>query len=316
MSWEWGWFFSELSTFYLWMEEITSCRCWFPAPALKIFLTEEERNRYVERWFPDSNYLPNASGGIPVAHPEDLSQTIGMSNPWGACEISPAGRLSTIDYLNATRSHFQSRDEFIEYELDCDKAIRPGEPESLIECLGIRARALVFCQGIESRSNLWFSFLPLHPARGDILTIETDQLLFDSRVIHHDVWIVPLAPKRFRVGATYDRFTLDGDVDSRPAVLQARSELLQRWERVLSYSTKPSNPLRYEVIEHRAAVRPASYDRKPLIGRHPIFENAYCLNGLGSKGALMAPRLAMHLLDAIDGATIDPRLTCNRKSIL
>jgi len=123
-----------------------------------------------------------------------------------------------------------------------------------------------------------------------------------------------LAPKLFLVGATYDRFTLDDVVDSRPSVLQARSELLQRWKRVLDYQTKPSNPSHYEVVEHRAAVRPASYDRKPLVGRHPIFENVYCLNGLGSKGALMAPRLAMHLLEAMDGTAIDPRLMWSRKT--
>lgn len=314
MSWEWSWFYNALSEFYPWVERRVGCRFWFPAPTIKIFLSEEERHRYCDRWFNDSHHPTDTSFGMPWARAEDLPQSIGLSTPWGGCELSPAARLSTIDYLNATRSYFEARDEFREIDLLCDRDIQAREKDSIIEPLEIQAKNLVFCQGVEARKNPWFSVLPLHPARGDILTISTELPLFDARVIHHEAWIVPLGPQLFRIGATYDRFTLDDIVDSRPSVSQARNELLQRWKSVLGYATKPTDAFHYEVVEHQAAVRPASYDRKPLIGRHPIFANVYCLNGLGSKGSLMAPRLAMHLLDAMDGAVIDSRLNWNRKS--
>ena len=87
-------------------------------------------------------------------------------------------------------------------------------------------------------------------------------------------------------------------------------ELLRRWQ---DFFDSEDNPV--EVVSHRRATRPASFDRHPLIGPHPEHPNLVCLNGLGSKGALMAPKLAMDLLDYLsEGKPIDPRLRWDRRT--
>jgi glycine/D-amino acid oxidase-like deaminating enzyme len=69
-----------------------------------------------------------------------------------------------------------------------------------------------------------------------------------------------------------------------------------------------------KILEHRIGVRPASYDRHPLIGSHPKHRNLLCLNGLGSKGSLMAPFLAERILEWIlDGTPIESPLLWNRR---
>ena len=38
-------------------------------------------------------------------------------------------------------------------------------------------------------------------------------------------------------------------------------------------------------------------DRRPLVGQHKSQENIYVLNGLGSRGVLIAPSVANALID-------------------
>jgi glycine/D-amino acid oxidase-like deaminating enzyme len=63
-------------------------------------------------------------------------------------------------------------------------------------------------------------------------------------------------------------------------------------------------------------VRPATYDRHPLVGVHREFPRFMCLNGLGSKGSLMAPGLAALLLDCIEhDLPIEKALRYDRKEV-
>jgi glycine/D-amino acid oxidase-like deaminating enzyme len=67
------------------------------------------------------------------------------------------------------------------------------------------------------------------------------------------------------------------------------AELLTRLQDVLK--------IPFEVVEHRACLRPTIKDRRPLVGQHPQHKNLYILNGLGTKGASLAPYLVNELLD-------------------
>jgi glycine/D-amino acid oxidase-like deaminating enzyme len=139
----------------------------------------------------------------------------------------------------------------------------------------------------------------MHPARGDILQISAGSKQIEH-VVHRKGWIVPLGQARYLLGATYARDEQGSQgcrIDS-PAGFEARTELLGRWQ---EFFDQPQVDV--ELIEQRAAVRPASYDRHPLIGSHPEHSNLVCLNGLGSKGSLMAPRLAHLLLDELEFRT-------------
>ena len=48
----------------------------------------------------------------------------------------------------------------------------------------------------------------------------------------------------------------------------------------------------YKIVAHKASIRPTTIDRRPIIGSHPKYKNIYILNGLGSRGVLIAPTLS------------------------
>ena len=58
--------------------------------------------------------------------------------------------------------------------------------------------------------------------------------------------------------------------------------------------------LPFQILEHKAQIRATVIDRRPLMGRHPEYENVYILNGLGTRGVLMSPILSNWLFRLIE----------------
>jgi glycine/D-amino acid oxidase-like deaminating enzyme len=56
-----------------------------------------------------------------------------------------------------------------------------------------------------------------------------------------------------------------------------------------------------EIEQHLAGLRPSTQDARPIMGEHPIHKGLFLLNGLGSKGASLAPlmtrQFAAYLLE-------------------
>lgn len=305
-SWQWERFFPAAREFYRFVEQQTNTQFWSEQPALRVFQTPEEKELFAQRWGSKPGTASCSGNAIPSV--EMLGSSFpSMNAPYGACTMQPAARLSTIPYLDTTKSFLKSRAAFIERDLDCNRDIdavgNKGKPT--IAGIDQRLDAIVLCQGFAARENRWFADLPLHPARGDILRLVTPAWFRINQVVHHSAWLAPNDDGSILLGATYDRKTLDGLVDNRPEVLQAKATLIDRFRRLLPPSQQEA-PL--DVIDHRAAVRPASYDRHPLLGVHRNSPNLFCLNGLGSKGSLMSPYLASVLLDHIAGQSLPTEL--------
>jgi glycine/D-amino acid oxidase-like deaminating enzyme len=52
----------------------------------------------------------------------------------------------------------------------------------------------------------------------------------------------------------------------------------------------------FKVLFQKAAVRPATVERRPFVGLHPKNNNIGLLNGMGTKGTSLAPFLAHQLV--------------------
>lgn len=302
-SWQWDLFFPAAREFYQRIEQTTGSQFWIEQPALRVFLSDEEKELFRSRWNNETDtdttpsVQPFASNSLPI-----------LRMPFSAASMSPAARLRTNSYLDVTKEHLRKHSSLIEIDLDCDRDI-VFDQKPRIGGIDRCFDAIIFCQGYAARENSWFRDLPLHPARGDILRISAPSSFPTDHVIHHSAWIVPDRNKELLLGATYDRKTLDGIVDDRASVLEAKTTLVNRFRELLA---PPFSNLPINVLDHRAAVRPASYDRHPLIGRHKIHGSLFCLNGLGSKGSLMSPLLADTLLNAIVGEAIPKEWDWNR----
>jgi glycine/D-amino acid oxidase-like deaminating enzyme len=55
----------------------------------------------------------------------------------------------------------------------------------------------------------------------------------------------------------------------------------------------------YKIISHDAGVRPSVIDRRPVVGNHPQYKNAFIFNGFGTKAVMLAPYFAKQLVSNI-----------------
>ena len=62
----------------------------------------------------------------------------------------------------------------------------------------------------------------------------------------------------------------------------------------------------FTVQDHLAAVRPTVRDRRMIIGGHPQRQDLFIFNGLGTKGASLAPLGSRWLFDFLESATALP----------
>ena len=304
LSWRYPEYFQAADELYRFAELKLQASFWSVAPALRIFSSDSERDLFEDRWAKPEFLEPN-----PSIHVQRVSQGQhpNLAAPHGGFLMSPAARLATEVYLDSTRRMLDAQGLLYESLLDLDQDLVLSEHAIRFPSLNLCAQRVCLAQGVAARSNRWFGSLALHPARGDILKIASKSPSIEH-VVHREGWIVPLGAQEFLLGATYARGAQDCQIDSQVGI-SAREELLRRWY-AFFHSPAPS----IEIIQQRAAVRPASYDRHPLIGSHGEHSNLFCINGLGSKGSLMAPRLAQLLLDHVEfGSPIDKALHFDRR---
>ena len=69
------------------------------------------------------------------------------------------------------------------------------------------------------------------------------------------------------------------------------------------------------MLNHWAALRPATVERRPFVGLHPVYKQAAILNGMGAKGCSLAPWFAKQLAEnLIYKKNIDATADVNRFS--
>jgi glycine/D-amino acid oxidase-like deaminating enzyme len=165
----------------------------------------------------------------------------------------------------------------------------------------ISSKRIVFCEGWQSINNPYFNYLPFRPSKGESLIVRfLGEYPFGEYIIKSDVLIVHLHTDCYWVGAT-NVF----ESNSPEQTDEGLSELINRLISVVK--------IPFEVIEHRACIRPTVQDRLPLVGQHPNFSPLYLLNGLGTKGASLAPFLVQNLVNYMEeGLPLDSEFSIHR----
>lgn len=276
--------------FYRDVEVATGSSFFTRRPALRLLADERERDIFARRRDGEFRDL--------VREGEVNSEW--FAAPFGAFEIMDAARLDVPRYLAAVRKQLEGTVPFIAGEFDpmCDIKLPPGGVQ--LARFGLTARTLIFCQGFAP--NPWFAGVPFQAAKGEMLTVRIPNL-HEQRVVHRGLWLAPLGRELFRVGSTYEWEQLD---NAPTAVRRAEIE-----SRLREFVRRP-----FEVVGHVAAVRPVIDAGKPVIGLHPAHRQLGFFNGLGSKGALLAPFFARQFAAALAGTgAIDPEVDVRRVAV-
>ena len=225
----------------------------------------------------------------------------GVHGPFGGAWLRHGGYVTVRELLAALAAE-GSRDGWLRREAfdwtqlvtDASGATYAGE---------LRARHVSCCGGAAATHNPFFDWLPLTPNQGEVLDVDCAGLS-EAQVLNRGAYVVPVGGDRFRVGATYKWPPFaDGPTVTGGEELTARLQAL--------------TDLPFVVRRQQAGVRPAVRDRKPLLGPHPTVPALSFCGGYGSKGVMMAPRLAVLLADFLEGkADIWPDVSLQRYEAL
>lgn len=256
--------YRQASAFYRRIEVEQNLQLLTEKSAIRIFVDEEERRLFEQKFSSDDIDI--------TAMTNEQGQLFGI-------EMRNAARLNVRRFLDHTRAYFSSLGQYLKADLHADEDIQVTEDRVSVASLDIGSNAVVFCQGWQPSSNRWFPDIPDGPAKGEILRVKLSSY-DDNKVVHRGVWIVPDLCEdhlgRFLVGATYDRHQLNQEPTA-----SGRQELLNGLQQITQATP--------EVTEHVAAVRAGTKRRKPILGQHPEHDRVFVLNGLGSRGSLLAP---------------------------
>ena len=281
-TWRWEELRAAAWGFYRRMEGELGCSLLRETAMVKVFTSPQERDYFEKRiQAPDYEGLLRAGTELPA----------GVTALLGCCELLQGGQLDVAKFLEQSRARWIPGDSYRSGELLLSDDLQLAGNDVELPRWGLRARKVIFCQGIEARSNPWFSNVEFNPARGEMLLVRIPDWN-EVRVIHGAVWIAPVRTHGngeglYRVGATYDW----NNLDSGPT-LEGRRSLVESLEKLLHVP--------YEIIDHQTAVRPILKQLNPVIGLHPRHPQLGYMNGLASKGSLQSPffsrQFAMHLV--------------------
>jgi glycine oxidase len=195
-------------------------------------------------------------------------------------EVQHSAQVDIGLLAQSYRELFKQKEQLLEEALDYEQITFQKDKVQYRE---IEARQLIFCEGAKAISNPFFNYLPFGGAKGEVLIVNIKNTHFE-RILKHRVFIVPLSDGTYWIGSTYNwKFE-----DHQPTA-QGREYLEGRLKDVLKVP--------FEIVQHKAAVRPTVKDRRPFLGCHPEFPQLAIFNGLGTKGASLGPFWAKHMAD-------------------
>lgn len=257
------------------VEAVTGQSLFSRQPIERRFVSVSERDEFQQRV---ETYQTNL---------EQLADGSGM--------LMPGARLNVPRYLELTRQHFQNQQSYIQHQLNLAAELDVTHDGVAIPALNVRSRRIYFSQGFEGASNPWFPTVPDRPVRGEILKVKLERPL--SRVLCTEHWLAPAFCRsretlqesghdnEWLAGATYDRQHL-----SLGPTEEARTVLLQ-FVRDITGQTAT-------VLDHYSGVRASTANRQLVVRQHPEYSHLMVVNGLGSRGTLLAPKAAEMAIEA------------------
>lgn len=261
---------------YISLEKLLGVKLDYVVPIHRVFNSVQEQNN----WFLacDKPLL------TPFLNPKLVdNKNNSVKAPFGFGEVNATGRIDTQKLIEVYRTFLSQMNQYISATFNYEALIET--PEGL--CYeSIQAKHIVFTEGFGIHKNPYFKQLPLEGTKGELITIYAPQLQL-TPILKSSIFVIPMEGDHYLVGSTYE-WTDKTNIPTS----EAKSQLLEKLERLVTCD--------FEVVNQRAGIRPTVSDRRPLVGRHPNHQKMYVLNGLGTRGVLIAPAMAEALYAFIE----------------
>ena len=258
----------------------------------RLFASIEEQNN----WFLASDKIGLSNYIKPEIH---QIQNTSIKSSFGFGKVLHTGRINTKTLIDEFKNQLRNNNQLIEATFDYDALILDND---IITYNNIETKHIVFAEGFGLNQNPFFNNLPLKGTKGELLIIYAPKLNIDF-VLKSGVFLIPLGEHKYIVGATYE-----WKDKSNNTTETAKEELIDKLKVFINCD--------FEICNQVAGIRPTVIDRRPLVGQHEIHKQLYVLNGLGTRGVMIAPFVAQKLYNFIEnGAEIDSEINSNRFNI-
>ncbi len=279
----------ELMAFYKDASELFGVQLIHERAIIKPFTEQQEKNLWIKKAESGQEFLdPELYHGLKVSAQDTLDDY---------ARVLQAGNLDVKLFLEKTRDYLVQNGSYLIERFNYRDLQYDGVNAYYKQ---VHPKHVVFCEGHLLSKNPFFDFIPMKPAKGEVLTIRCEGLLLEHDILNKGIFILPLGNHTYKVGATYDW----EDLSDTPTEA-AKQTLIGKLKAVVSVP--------FEVMAHEAGVRPAVIDRRPLVGTHPGYDNHHIFNGFGTKAVMLAPFFAKAFLDYYTGRRpLDPEVDPKR----
>lgn len=281
--------FPELINFYPQLEERLNGKFFHPIGVYRPYFAIEDQNDWEAKKsdIKFDAFIDKTSTSKITSHD--------LQDPYGGLFLRQAGYVNIVKLLNANKKFLIDKGSYQEtmfYEQDLNSHTDHFSFGDL------KFKRIIFCNGIVANKSEWFSWLPFHPVKGEIMDIEMAKR--PDTIYNRGVFILPFEDEHVRVGSTYQHHF----EDMQPTET-GQNELKEKLNGLLKED--------YQVKGSRAGVRPATKDRRPFIGKHPDNEHIYIFNGFGSKGVSLIPHCSkLFTTHLLDGEALDQEVDISR----
>jgi glycine/D-amino acid oxidase-like deaminating enzyme len=274
--------------YYLKLGEKFQKQLYFPITIRRMFSSLQEREFWEKRQEIDEykSYLNTINEAD-----NNYSEAI---NEFGSGRLNQAFWVDALAYYEGNRNYFQSIDCLLDEEFDLAQF-----DEKTASYKGVEYDKVVFCCGYLNKYIPFFAEAPVEQTKGQTVTIESTDLPEDES-LNRKCFVLPLGNQIFRIGATYEWN------DESLTTTETSKQLLLEHLSVLG-----DFPLK--ILDQSVGVRPTVLDRRPIMGQHPELNKLFIFNGLGTKGYLMAPKLAKDMRAfLLEGKELDKEVSLER----
>ncbi len=203
----------------------------------------------------------------------DISEFEGKINkPLALGELHQTFRVHFAEILKAYKQYLQNKSSYLEDRFDYSKLVILDQGFTYED---YTFTELVFCEGYQTIHNPFFPKIGMAPSKGEVLIVKIPNANF-RKMYKDKVFFVHQYDDIYWVGSGYD-----WDISSEAPTEKAFKTLSDEVARVLKVP--------YEIMEHKAAIRPTMHGRRPVFKVHQEISNMYLFNGLGTKGGSIGP---------------------------
>jgi glycine/D-amino acid oxidase-like deaminating enzyme len=246
-------------------ESLLQASFYHPLPLLRIFPDAGAANTWEEK-----SIHPEVA---PYLDASTISESeVHFHQPHGHGVVKGAGWLDMPIFLNATRTFLEKRNAYVQAEITVEHM------KSWLH----KGDWVVQCTGWKPMQDSFWSAVPIHTNKGQVLTMRIDGLS-EEYLSNFGKFTIPLGGSHFRVGSTYEH----GALDMQPS--EAANEIKEDVEKSVKHA--------FAVIDHKAGFRPTTIDRQPVLGVHNQYNRLAIFNGFGSRGVMLVPFFAEQLIN-------------------